>query len=95
MSRRRQSRAPRWSLQDAKNKLSAVVDAAAKGVPQVVTRRGVETAVVISYAEYERLRAHRRRPVPTLAEYLLEIPASGGEGEGLERIELTARESGL
>jgi antitoxin Phd len=88
-------RPARWSLQDAKNKLSAVVDAAAEGVPQIVTRRGVETAVVISYAEYERLSAHRRRPVPSLAEYLLEMPASGEEGDGFERIELTARESDL
>jgi antitoxin Phd len=84
----------RWSLQDAKNKLSTVVDAAAEGVPQIVTRRGVETAVVISYAEYERLSAQRRRPLPSLAEYLLEMPAAGEEGDELERIELTARAAG-
>jgi antitoxin Phd len=29
-----------WSLQDAKNRFSAVVDAAARGEPQMVTRRG-------------------------------------------------------
>jgi antitoxin Phd len=89
----RQTRTGRWSLQDAKNKLSEVVNAAADGVPQVVTRRGVETAVVISYAEYERLREQQRRPVPALTEYLLEMPAASEEDE-LQRIELTAREPG-
>jgi antitoxin Phd len=29
-----------WTLQDAKNRFSAVVDAAARGKPQKVTRRG-------------------------------------------------------
>ena len=51
----------RWSLQDAKNKFSAVVDAAARGVPQVVTRRGVETVVVISFKEFERLQSEAQQ----------------------------------
>jgi antitoxin Phd len=85
----------RWSLQDAKNKLSAVVDAAASGVPQIVTRRGVETAVVISYDEYERLSAQRLRTRPSLAEYLLGIPAASSENELFDRIELKARDVGL
>ena len=29
-----------WTLQDAKNRLSAVVNAALEGAPQTVTRRG-------------------------------------------------------
>ena len=92
---RRRTAPARWTLQDAKNKLSAVVDAAAKGVPQIVTRRGIETAVVISYEEYERLSAARRRPTPSLAEYLLEMP-SGPEGEEpIERIELELRDADL
>lgn len=66
--------------------LSAVVDAAAKGVPQIVTRRGIETAVVVSYDEYERLCAASRRPTRSLAEYLLAMP-SGPEGE--EPVECT------
>ena len=37
-----------WSLQDAKNKFSAVVDAAKQGKAQVITRRGISSAVVIS-----------------------------------------------
>ena len=45
-----------WQLQDAKNKLSEVVDQAIRHGPQVITRRGVEEAVVISTAEYAKLR---------------------------------------
>jgi prevent-host-death family protein len=81
-------------LQDAKNELS-VVDAAAEGVPQIVTRRGLETAIVTSYAEYERLSAQRRRPVPSLSEYLLVMPTTGEEADEFDRLELTAGEADL
>jgi prevent-host-death family protein len=37
-----------WTLQDAKNRFSAVVDAAARGEPQMVTRRGKWVSVVLS-----------------------------------------------
>jgi prevent-host-death family protein len=39
---------PVWTLQDAKNRFSAVVDAAARGEPQKVTRRGKWVSVVLS-----------------------------------------------
>ena len=39
-----------WQLQEAKNRLSEVVDEALKEGPQVITRRGVETAIVLSSA---------------------------------------------
>lgn len=45
-----------WQLQEAKNKFSEVVDAALKNGPQVITKRGVETAIVLSYAEYRKLQ---------------------------------------
>jgi prevent-host-death family protein len=45
-----------WPLQDAKNKFSEVVNDALRRGPQVITRRGVQTAVVISYTEYQRLQ---------------------------------------
>ena len=44
-----------WTLQDAKNRFSAVVDAAACGGPQKVTRRGKWVSVVLS-----ELRLHQR-----------------------------------
>jgi prevent-host-death family protein len=68
-----------------------VVDAASRGEPQVVTRRGVETAVVISYRDYERIAAARRVRTPTLAAYLLSIPTTPAEG-AIERIPLDARD---
>lgn len=44
-----------WQVQEAKNKLSQVIEEAIESGPQVITRRGAETAVVISYDEYRRL----------------------------------------
>lgn len=41
-----------WQLQEAKNKFSEVVAEALESGPQVISRHGVETAVVISYADY-------------------------------------------
>ncbi|MDW5444406.1 type II toxin-antitoxin system Phd/YefM family antitoxin [Polaromonas sp. SM01] len=48
---------PQWQLQEAKNRFSAVVKAAASGSAQVVTVHGVPAAVVLSPQAYERLVA--------------------------------------
>lgn len=45
-----------WQLQEAKNKLSEVIDTSLKNGPQVISRRGKNTAVLISYSEYQNLR---------------------------------------
>jgi len=45
-----------WQIQDAKNKLSEVIARALKQGPQLITKRGEKTVVIISYAEYENLR---------------------------------------
>lgn len=45
-----------WQLQEAKNKFSEVVEEALKHGPQVITKRGVETAIVLSYTEYRKLQ---------------------------------------
>lgn len=45
-----------WQLQEAKNRLSELVEAALQRGPQIITRRGVETAVVLSYADYRELQ---------------------------------------
>jgi prevent-host-death family protein len=44
-----------WQLQEAKNKLSEVVEEALQHGPQVITRHGKETAILISYEEYRRM----------------------------------------
>lgn len=89
----RPSSAAQWSLQNAKNKLSEVVDAAQER-PQVITRRGVKTAVIISYEEYERAAAARSGPVPTLGSYLLAMPAASARRsqETFERLALVPRD---
>jgi prevent-host-death family protein len=88
--------ANRWSLQDAKNKFSAVVDAALQGHPQLVTRRGRDAVVVISSEDYARLRRQGRATQLNFKEYLLTmpLPASGEEDE-FERIPVKPREVDL
>jgi prevent-host-death family protein len=44
-----------WQVQQAKSELSAVIEAA-KREPQVITRYGSPVAVVLSCAEYDRLK---------------------------------------
>jgi len=60
-----------WSLQDAKNQFSRVVQKARLEGPQTVTLRGERAAVVLSAAEYDALRAGR----PSLVDALLSGPA--------------------
>jgi prevent-host-death family protein len=45
-----------WSISEAKIKFSEVIDKAISRVPQVLTRRGKEVAVILSWDEYKRLR---------------------------------------
>ena len=72
-----------WSLQDAKNRFSVLVNAALAGEPQRVTRRGRPAVVVLAAREYERLRRLEQADAPTLGELLLEMPRDDGEFERL------------
>lgn len=63
-----------WSLQDAKNRFSAVVEAALRGEPQVVTRRGKPAVVVLSAEAYDKLRELQRVEASSFAELLLDMP---------------------
>jgi antitoxin Phd len=49
-----------WQFQDAKNKLSEVVDSSINKGPQIISRRGRNTAVVISYEDYKRYVTPKR-----------------------------------
>ncbi len=64
-----------WQLQEAKNKLSEVVEEALTHGPQLITRRGVKTAIVLSYAEYRQLVAARKK----LSAFFHESPLVGIE----------------
>ncbi len=44
-----------WQVQEAKNKFSEVIDSAISKGPQVISRRGKQTAVLIGYDEYQKL----------------------------------------
>jgi prevent-host-death family protein len=48
-----------WQLQEAKNKFSRVVENAVNDGPQIITKHGVEVAIVISFAEYQKMIASR------------------------------------
>ncbi|MBV6418617.1 MAG: hypothetical protein CMLOHMNK_03525 [Steroidobacteraceae bacterium] len=50
-----------WQLQDAKARLSEVVKKAAKEGPQRITLHGEPAAVVLSEADYRRLKEPPRR----------------------------------
>lgn len=78
-----------WPLQDAKNRFSALVNAALAGEPQHVTRRGEPAVVVLAVDEYERLCRTERADAPTFAELLLEIPQ---DDEEFERLSVPARQ---
>lgn len=43
-----------WNLQDAKARLSELVDRCIVGEPQVILRRGQPAVVVLPFSEYER-----------------------------------------
>jgi antitoxin Phd len=62
-----------WQLQEAKNKLSQVVENAVHDGPQIITKRGVEVAIVLSYAEYKRMVASRG----SLSDFFRESPLAG------------------
>jgi antitoxin Phd len=49
----------RWSITDAKANFSKLLDATVREGPQVVTRRGVDAAVVVSAAEWKGLTEGR------------------------------------
>ncbi len=74
---------------EAKNKLSEVIALAERGEPQIITKNGKETAVVISYKEFQRLTAKKE----TLSEFLLNSPLCGDDGIDLTRSKDTGRET--
>lgn len=72
-----------WPVQDAKARFSEMLETCLREGPQVVTKRGTESAVLIPIAEWRRLREAAR---PLLKALLLAdepradipVPARGG-----------------
>jgi prevent-host-death family protein len=67
-----------WSVQDAKNRFSEVVEAARRQ-PQTVTKHGKPAVVVVDVTEYERLRQLERAKAPSFTELLLAMPQDDHE----------------
>jgi prevent-host-death family protein len=62
-----------WQLQEAKNKFSEVVEEALKHGPQVITKRGKETVIVLSYADYRKITLTQKK----LSDFFRESPLFG------------------
>jgi antitoxin Phd len=62
-----------WQLQEAKNKLSEVVDEAIQHGPQIITKRGIEVAIVLSYSEYRKMITSQKK----LSDFFRESPLAG------------------
>ncbi len=75
-------------LKDAKARLSAVVDEATRGKPSVITRHGKAEAVVLGYADWERLSR-----VPSFGRLLMSAPLERGDLPQRDRAPL--RDAGL
>ena len=63
----------RWQLQDAKARLSDLVKSSQERGPQEITVRGKPAAVLLSRADYDRLR-HRK---PSFLEFIRRSPLVG------------------
>ena len=57
-----------WQVQDAKARFSELLETSLAEGPQVVTKRGVETAVLVPIEQWRRLQRMAR---PNLREWLL------------------------
>ena len=77
-----------WSVQDAKNRFSEVVEAARR-VPQTVTKHGKPAVVVVDVTEYQRLQRLDRVQALSFAELLLAMPQDGGQ---FPRVKVRARD---
>lgn len=62
-----------WQLQEAKSKFSKVVEEALSDGPQVITKRGVEAVIVLSFSEYRKLLASQKK----LSEFFRRSPLVG------------------
>jgi len=83
-----------WTLQDAKNRFSTVVEAALAGSPQEITRRGKTAVMVVSTSDYRRLVGAARLQRGSFADQLLAFPA-GPDPEPIGRADAAPRDVDL
>ena len=58
----------RWPVQDAKSRISELLDTALAEGPQIVTKDGVKTVVIVPFEQWSR---RERRARPDLKDLLL------------------------
>jgi prevent-host-death family protein len=75
-----------WSIREAKDRLSELVEAAQQS-PQAITKRGREAAVVLSRKDYERLQ----RQLEPLTSF---FARAGLQDVEIERVKASARDEG-
>jgi antitoxin Phd len=70
-----------WQLQEAKAKLSKVLDIAEQDGPQMITRRGLEAAVIVPIDEWKRLNDPKTQTMLELLQsgpvFEVSIPSRG------------------
>jgi len=80
-----------WSVQDAKNRFSEVVEAARRE-PQTVTKHGKPAVVVVAAEEYKRLQHLEALKAPNFVDHLLAMPT---HDDNFERLKGPLRETSL
>jgi antitoxin Phd len=76
-----------FQLKDAKATLSALVDNAVQGEPSVITRRGKPAAVVLGFADWQRLSN-----IPSFGRLLASAPVAPEDLPERDRTPLQAAE---
>jgi prevent-host-death family protein len=87
---RKPTKAPVWTVAEAKARLSQLIERARSAGPQTVTRNGRPAVVVVSAEEWER----KTKRVGTLADFLTSSPLRGAKLK-VERNEGGLRDSDL
>lgn len=64
-----------WQMQEAKSKFGEVIEEALKQGPQVITKHGRETAIVLSWEDYRRMTISQKK----LSDFFGESPLVGVE----------------
>lgn len=67
-------RQAQWQLQTAKAQLSELVEAALRGEPQRITRRGKDAVMVLSEKAYVALKTSAKSDAPDFVAHLLAMP---------------------
>ncbi len=79
----------RWKLQDAKARLSELVDRALAGKPQRIMRRGHDAVVVLRVSDYEEATRPRKSLIEFFAasphrEILLDVERNSSLGRDVD-----------